>query len=122
MKDTDPDRRGELTDAQLDQLLAETNRELLEHVGATSDPGRTLTAIMDRNAEQGRPARGIRRAAHGLSAGAAAAVIMSDRIRAFAFAAAVTSDTTASRALIAFTAAAAAMAVLALGTVTPAGL
>ena len=58
MKDTDPDRRGELTDAQLDQLLAETNRELLEHVGATSDPGRTLTAIMDRNAEQGRPARG----------------------------------------------------------------
>ena len=42
---------------------------------------------------------------------------MSDRIRAFASAAAVTSDTTASRALIAFTAAAAAMAVLALGTV-----
>ena len=49
MKDTDPDRRGELTDTQLDQLLAETKRELLEHVEATSDPSRTLTTIMSRD-------------------------------------------------------------------------
>ena len=57
MKDTDPGRRDELTDAQLDQLLAETNRELLENIEATSDPSRTLAAIMARNAEQGRRGR-----------------------------------------------------------------
>jgi hypothetical protein len=37
---------GELTDAQLDQLLRAANDELLDHVRATADPNRTLTAIM----------------------------------------------------------------------------
>jgi hypothetical protein len=107
MKDTDPDRRGELTDAQLDQLLAETNRELLEHVEATSDPSRTLNAIMARNAEQdrndgrARPGRGIRRAAHGLGEALdSLAEIIGGRldVRASAF---VTSDSFAIRALTA---------------------
>ena len=62
MTDSDPRGSGELTDAQLDQLLAETNRELLENVEATSDPSRTLTAIMTRSAQQDRADRASRRA------------------------------------------------------------
>jgi hypothetical protein len=76
MTDSDPRGSGELTDAQLDQLLAETNRELLEKVEATSDPSRTLTAIMTRSAQQDRAGR---RAWSG--AGQALAVVRS-RIRA----------------------------------------
>ena len=71
MKDSDPGRRSELTDTQLDQLLAETNRELLENVEATSDLSRTLTTIMSRSA---RRARASGRATHGL--GQALAAIM----------------------------------------------
>ena len=81
MTDSDPRGSGELTDAQLDQLLAETNRELLENVEALSDPSRTLTAIMSRSARQ---ARASRRATHGL--GQALAATMRSRIRARAVA------------------------------------
>ncbi len=80
MTDSDPRGSGELTDAQLDQLLAETNRELLENVEATSDPTRTLTAIMTRSAQQDRASRAGRRVRSG-PRGQALAVVGS-RIRA----------------------------------------
>ncbi len=82
MTDSDPRGSGELTDAQLDQLLAETSRELLEHIEATSDPSRALTTIMTRSARQARAGR-----KPGTTTGTAAA-IMRHRIRALAFAAA----------------------------------
>jgi hypothetical protein len=40
---------GELTDKQLDQLLAAANTEILQHIEATADPTHTLTAIMAQN-------------------------------------------------------------------------
>jgi hypothetical protein len=40
------DKHGEITDAQLDQLLETVSGELLDHVKATTDPSRTLSAIM----------------------------------------------------------------------------
>jgi hypothetical protein len=44
--DSDDDRPGEMTDAQLDQLLEAVGSELLGHVRANADPDRTLIAIM----------------------------------------------------------------------------
>jgi hypothetical protein len=55
VNDSDPGR-DEMTDAQLDQLLAAANSELLEHIEATTDPGQVLAAIMDQGARQDRPA------------------------------------------------------------------
>lgn len=51
----DTPRPGEMTDEQLDQLLTAASINLLDHITATADPNRTLTAIMDR-ADQQAPA------------------------------------------------------------------
>jgi hypothetical protein len=48
-------RPGEMTDEQLDQLLKTASTNLLDHITATADPSRTLTAIMGR-ADQQAPA------------------------------------------------------------------
>jgi RNA polymerase sigma factor (sigma-70 family) len=42
--------RAELTDSELDQLLAAANEELLVHIKAVADPTSTLVAIMARTA------------------------------------------------------------------------
>jgi polyhydroxyalkanoate synthesis regulator phasin len=43
---------GELTDNDLDQLLASANEELLAHIKTAADPTSTLVAIMARTAEE----------------------------------------------------------------------
>lgn len=45
-------RHGKMTDTQLDQLLAATNRELLEYIEATAEPGQVLTKIMALSAQE----------------------------------------------------------------------
>ncbi len=66
----------EMSDRQLDLLLTTANEELLEHIQAAADPGRTLTAIMAINApvrnREAPPALVVlaicvRRKAHGLA-------------------------------------------------------
>ena len=56
MNHSDAGGSGEMTDEQLDQLLAAANSELLEHIEATTDPGHVLNAIMTRGGRQDRPA------------------------------------------------------------------
>jgi (p)ppGpp synthase/HD superfamily hydrolase len=51
MTSADGDRPAGLTDAQLDQVLGAASEELLDHVKAAADPGRTLAAIMSLPAE-----------------------------------------------------------------------
>jgi len=41
--------RGKMTDTQLDQLLKAANSELLEHIEATTDPGRGLSELLTRS-------------------------------------------------------------------------
>jgi signal transduction histidine kinase len=45
-------RPGEMTDQQLDQLLAAAGTDLLDHVKATADHARTLTALMAHSDQQ----------------------------------------------------------------------
>lgn len=47
--DSDDRCDGEMTDAQLDDLMEAASGELLGHIRATTDPSRPLTAIMTRN-------------------------------------------------------------------------
>jgi DNA-directed RNA polymerase specialized sigma24 family protein len=68
----DDARHDEMTDSQLDQFLAATNRELLDHIKAAVDADRTLNAIMARtvqeapSSETGTPASAaLRGADHG---------------------------------------------------------
>jgi hypothetical protein len=49
MSSHDDIRPGEMTDTQLDQLLAAANRELLDHIEATADSHRALAAILTRS-------------------------------------------------------------------------
>jgi hypothetical protein len=51
----DTPRPGEMTDGQLDRLLKAASTNLLDHITATADPNRALTAIMGR-ADQQAPA------------------------------------------------------------------
>ena len=52
MSSHDDIHSGEMTDTRLDQLLAAANRELLDHVEATADSHRALTAIMTRSTQE----------------------------------------------------------------------
>ena len=52
MSSSDEARQGEITDTQLDQLLAAANRELLDRIEATADLHRTLIAIMTWNTRE----------------------------------------------------------------------
>ncbi len=55
MNSHDDTRPGEMTDTQLDQLLAAANRELLGHIETTADPHRALTAIMIGSTQEAPP-------------------------------------------------------------------
>ncbi len=83
----DTPRPGEMTDEQLDQLLTAASANLLEHITATTDPNRTLTAIMDR-ADQQAPAETpvsamirLRDAAHDIASFLALAPTSADDIQ-----------------------------------------
>ena len=55
MSSNDDTRPDEMTDTELDQLLAAANRELLSHIEATADPHRPLIAIMTRGTQETYP-------------------------------------------------------------------
>jgi len=55
MSSNDDTRPGEMTDTQLDQLLAAANRELLGHIEATADRHRALIAIMAQDTLEASP-------------------------------------------------------------------
>ena len=52
MSSHDDTHSGEMTDTQLDQLLATANKELLDHIEATANPHRALTTIMTRSTQE----------------------------------------------------------------------
>jgi small subunit ribosomal protein S6 len=52
MSSNDDTRPDEMTDTQLDQLLAAANRELLDRIKATADLHRDLIAIMTQNIQE----------------------------------------------------------------------
>jgi hypothetical protein len=55
MSSNDDTRPDEMTDTELDQLLAAANRELLSHIEATADPHRPLITIMTRGTQETYP-------------------------------------------------------------------
>jgi hypothetical protein len=82
MRNDDADRPDEMTDAELEQFLAVANRDLLDHIEATTDASHVLTKIMARSVEEATPAEIVAAAISLNRDKAPAAVVLSMRIGA----------------------------------------